>query len=59
MKVNMTKQVSLGDVVFRKVPTLLLPTYNAPARAGRRMLENYLITICPKKGVVYFERFPE
>ncbi|MDF7801470.1 hypothetical protein P4C99_18480 [Pontiellaceae bacterium B1224] len=59
VKVNITKQVSLGDVVFRNVPTLVLPTYDAPARAGRRMLETYNITICPKKGVVYFERFPE
>lgn len=59
MKVKITKQVSLGDVVFRKVPTLVLPTYDAPARAGRRMLEEYIITICPRKGVVYFERFPE
>lgn len=59
MKVSITKQVSLGDVVFRKVPTLILPTYDAPARAGRRMLDKYIVTICPKKGVVYFERFPE
>ncbi|MDF7824911.1 hypothetical protein P4B35_12885 [Pontiellaceae bacterium B12227] len=59
VKVNVTKQISLGDVVFRKVPTLLLPTYDAPPRAGRRLLENYIITICPKKSVVYFERFPE
>lgn len=59
IKTKVTKQVSLGDVVFRKVPTLLLPTYDAPARAGRRMLENYIITVCPQKGVVYFERFPE
>lgn len=58
-KVNITKQVGLGDVVFRKVPTLILPTYDAPARAGRRMLEDYIVTICPKRGVVYFERFPE
>ncbi|MEI6891712.1 MAG: hypothetical protein V5783_06020 [Pontiella sp.] len=59
VKVNITKQVSLGDVVFRQVPTLLLPTHHAPARAGRRMLENYIITVCPQKGVVYFEEFPE
>ncbi|MDF7809304.1 hypothetical protein P4E94_17800 [Pontiellaceae bacterium B12219] len=59
VKMNITKQVSLGDVVYRKVPTLLLPTYDGPPRAGRRMLENYTVTICPKTGIVYFERFPE
>lgn len=59
VKVSITKQVDLGDVVFRNVPTLVLPMYDAPARAGRRMLDDYIITICPKKGVVYFERFPE
>jgi hypothetical protein len=59
VKMNITKQVSLGDVVFRKVPTLLLPTYDGPPRAGRHMLEDYTVTICPKMGIVYFERFPE
>ncbi|VGO15918.1 hypothetical protein PDESU_04507 [Pontiella desulfatans] len=64
VKVSKTKQVSIGDVVYRKVPTMLYPvdptrTANPPPRAGRLMLENYLITICPKQGVVYFERFPE
>jgi hypothetical protein len=59
VKVSVTKQISLGDVVFRKVPTLILPTYDAPPRAGRRMLDEYIVTVCPKKGVVYFERFPE
>lgn len=54
-KVNYTKQVSLGDIVYRQVPTLLLPISGTPPRAGRKMLEQYLITICPKKGVVYFE----
>lgn len=57
-KVNITTQVSLGEVVFRQVPTLLLPVHNSPARAGRQMLEPYIVTICSKKGVVYFERPP-
>ncbi|MEA2069322.1 MAG: hypothetical protein U9P12_08985 [Verrucomicrobiota bacterium] len=59
VKVSSTKQVSMGDVVYRKVPTLLLPINNSPPRAGRKMLEKYIVTICPKAGVVYFERFPE
>lgn len=58
-KVNNTKQVSLGNVVFRNVPTLVLEPHNSPPRAGRRMLEPYIVTICGPKGVVYFERPPE
>lgn len=61
-KVSVTKQVSLGDLVFRKVPTMLYPVdtlHNTPPpRVGRQLLKNYLITICPKRGVVYFERYP-
>lgn len=59
VKMKITKQVDLGDVVYRKVPTLLLPTHESPARAGRKMLEPYVVTIAPKKGVVYFEHIPE
>jgi hypothetical protein len=51
-----TKQVSLGDVVYVNVPTRLPLRRNLPPRAGRLMLQKYIITICPKKGVVYFER---
>jgi hypothetical protein len=58
-KVNVTKQVSIGEVVYRKVPTLLLPPSGLPPRAGRKMLEPYIVTVCPKLGVVYFERQPE
>ncbi len=59
VKVSVTKQVSIGDVVYRKVPTLLLPPNGSPPRAGRKMLEPYIVTVCPKLGVVYFERQPE
>jgi len=59
IKVSQTRQVSIGDVVYRKVPTLLLPINNSPPRAGRKMLESYIITICPKLDTVYFERIPE
>lgn len=58
-KVSQTKQVSLGDVVYRKVPTVLLPPESPLPRAGRLMLERYIITVCPTQGFVYFERFPE
>ncbi len=57
-KVNNTRQVSLGDIVFRNVPTLVLEPNKSPPRAGRKMLESYIITICAPKGVVYFERPP-
>ncbi len=58
VKVSQTKQVSLGEVVYRKVPTMLLPPNSSPPRAGRLMLEKYIITVCPRLGVVYFERVP-
>lgn len=58
-KVNQTKQVSLGQVVFRHVPTTYLAVDGVLPRAGRRMLENYIITICPNQGYVYLERYPE
>ena len=58
-KVSSTKQVSLGDLVYRKVPTLLLPRHNAPPRAGRKMLDKYIVTVCNRAGMVYFERIPE
>ncbi len=58
-KVGTTRQVDLGGVVFVHVPTLVMPIHNAPPRAGRRLLEKYIVTVCPQKGVVYFERPPE
>ncbi|QBG47993.1 hypothetical protein EGM51_11500 [Verrucomicrobia bacterium S94] len=58
-KVAQTKQVSLGDLVIRKVNTRHLPFQGALPRAGRKLLENYLITVCPQQNVVYFERYPE
>ena len=58
-KVSQTKQVSIGDVVYRKLPTMMLPNAGGLPRAGRKMLEKYIITVCPSQGFVYFERFPE
>lgn len=55
-KVNITKQVSLGEVVYKQVPTLLLPAHKAPPRVGRKLLNRYVITICNHEGIVYFER---
>jgi hypothetical protein len=56
---GLTKQVSIGDIVYRAVPTLPLPEKSSPPRAGKKMLENYIITIANREGVVYFERLPE
>jgi len=51
-----TKQISLEGVVMRNVSTIPLPREGAYPRVGRRVLERYLVTICPQEGVVYFER---
>jgi len=56
---GLTRQISLGDVVYRHVPTVELPIKSSPPRAGRKMLEKYIITVCNNEGVVYFERIPE
>ncbi len=55
-RVTVTKQISIGEIVCRQVPTLILPSHKSPPRVGRKILEPYVVTICPKKGVVYFER---
>ncbi len=51
-----TKQIELGDVVFVNQPTQVLIAQDTYPRAGRRMLEQYVITVSPREGVVYFER---
>ncbi len=51
-----TEQVELGEVVFIKVPTEVLAAQDLFPRAGRRMLEKYIVTVCPRQGVVYFEQ---
>lgn len=55
---SVTQQVSLGEVVYVNIPTRLPIGSSLPPRAGRLMLQKYILTICPKKGVVYFERPP-
>jgi len=51
-----TKQVDLGEVVFLDVPTDVLASQDRFPRAGRRMLAQYTVTICPRQSMVYFER---
>jgi len=50
------KQVQLGEIFFVNVPAQGLVSREKFARAGRMMLEKYIVTVCPRKGVVYFER---
>ncbi len=57
-RVATTRQISIGDLVFRQVPTLILPLNSSPPRAGRRLLQDYIITVCPQDEVVHFERIP-
>ncbi len=59
VKVSTTKLVQVGDLSFTNAPTLVLPVHDSPPRVGRKLLAPYLITVCNKEGVVYFERFPE
>ncbi|MBN2163338.1 MAG: hypothetical protein JXR25_02060 [Pontiellaceae bacterium] len=51
-----TKQLELGEVVFLNAPTKVLAVQDRIPRAGRKLLEKYVVTICPRMGVVYFER---
>ena len=51
-----TRQVELGEVVFLNVTNEALSAQDKYPRAGRRMLEKYTVIICPREGVVYFER---
>ena len=54
-----TKLITIGDIVLIDTPTLVLPGFNIPPRIGNLVLKNYIVTVCPKKGVVYFERPPK
>jgi len=58
IKVATTRQLHMGHLSLRDVPTLVLPTHTAPPRVGRKLLAPYLITICNKEGLVYFEQIP-
>ncbi len=48
--------VELGEVVFVKPSTIRATTLDGLPRAGIAMLNKYIVTICPRMGVVYFER---
>jgi len=54
-----TKLVTIEDLVFIDAPTIVIPGFNVPPRIGNRILKNYIVTVCPKKGIVYFERPPK
>lgn len=51
-----TKQVELGNVVYLDVTNIVLASQDTYPRAGRRMLDKYIVTVCPREGMVYFER---
>lgn len=59
VRVGTTREIQIGDLAFREVPTLLLPVHNVPPRIGRQLLDPYLVTICSREGMVYFEKYPE
>jgi hypothetical protein len=52
--VTSTPAVRLGDLELLDLPTLVLPYHKGPARIGRKALSNFLVTVCPKEGKVYF-----
>ncbi|MBN2684539.1 MAG: hypothetical protein JXR40_04625 [Pontiellaceae bacterium] len=51
-----TDLVSIGSIAEMDAPTIAGTFSDLMPRVGTRMLEKYLITICPLKGIVYFER---
>jgi len=59
IKVAVTPAIELGSLEILEAPTLVLPLHDSPPRVGRKLLEPYLITICNKKGLVYFEKLSE
>jgi hypothetical protein len=56
VKTKITKEVDLDLLSFDQVPTLVLPIHNSPPRVGRKLLAPYIVTICSRDGMVYFER---
>ena len=58
VKVATTRLVHIGEIELKEVPTLVLPVHDSPPRVGRKVLAPYIVTICNKKGVVYFEKLP-
>jgi len=58
IKVATTRLIHMGHLSLHDVPTLVLPIHTAPPRVGRKLLAPYLITICNREGLVYFEQIP-
>lgn len=56
VKVAVTRSAQMGHLALSNVPTLVLPVHDAPPRVGRKLLSPYLITLCNREGLVYFER---
>jgi len=59
VKVATTRRIHIGEIEINDVPTLVLPVHAAPPRIGRKLLTPYIVTICFKEGVVYFEKLPD
>ena len=51
--IGFTRQLSLGDLVFRKVPT---ERFDNIPRVGNELFKDLMVTICPKEKLVYFEQ---
>jgi hypothetical protein len=56
VKTKITRELDLDLLSFDQLPTLLLPIHNSPPRVGRKLLAPYLVTVCNRDGMVYFER---
>lgn len=54
--INLTKMINLGEVVYVNTPTIVGMTPDGLPRAGQGMLQRYVVTVCPRAGMVYFER---
>ena len=49
---TITRQLSFGNLVFRKIPT---QRFDSIPRVGKRLFEDLIITVCPSEKIVYFE----
>lgn len=48
-----TRQLSFGNLVFRKIPTI---RFDGTPRAGYKLFDGLIVTICPQESMVYFEK---
>ncbi len=49
---TITRQLSFGALVFRKIPT---QRFDSMPRAGKKLFEDLIVTVCPNEKIVYFE----